>query len=310
MVGGLSGSFNLYFFNMSAMKDNDLKDVFIFVHIAKTAGSTLLYILEKNFRKGFLPLYSSKKDDFFSSDETRAIATIHSKVRCIASHDIVLPYKQPTDVNIRYVPFVFFRDPAERIISEYLYQKSRVIRGLVIKEAPTDSFIKWYEFQLAYGNKISNGRWTFGKNLQLYQIDQSMDIESAKRRLSEEFLFAGLTERFDESLIILKEKMKKIGVDLDVSYIKQNVTKNIVDLSRERDDIRKEYSGMLRENNRDEYEIYNFINAQLDADIEQYEGDFYLDLERHKNSLKDPFKLKGLLYKVKKRIRMMVCTYN
>ena len=291
------------------MKDNELKNVFVFVHIAKTAGSTLLYVLDKNFKGEHLLLNKSKKHDFFSNEETQAIATIHSDVRCISSHSIVLPFKQPTNVKIRYIPFTFFRDPVERIFSEFLYHKSRVIKGLVTKEAPMDSFIKWYEFQLAYGNKISNGRWTFGKNLQLYHIDKNMNLESAKKRLSEEFLFAGITERFDESLIIFKEKMKEVGVDLDIHYIKQNVTKNILDLNEEREYLVKEYAEMLRENNKDEYEIYNFINANLDAEIEKYQGNFQLDLERYKKSNKDIFRLKELTYKVKKRFKLMVCEY-
>jgi hypothetical protein len=278
-----------------------MKNMFIFVHIAKTAGTTMQHILQNTFKKDYLPLYSIRKDDFLNNIEVQSIASIHSTSNCISSHDIVCPILQPNTIKIKYIPFTFFRDPVERIFSEYFFHKGRIERGLIEKEAPFHDFKAWYEFMINYGYKISDGRWTFGKNMQLYYIDSNMNLEHAKDRLLNEFLFSGVTERFDESLIILKQKFKKFNIDLQIEYIEQNVTKNILDFSEEKKLVRKEYTQMVKDNNQEEYNLLDFVNKQLDEEIKNYNGNFEHDLsilKKNKNKKNISYYINKIKYRL------------
>ena len=94
----------------------------VHVHIPKNAGSTFNSALRGHFRSGYVDLYCRDKPGYFYSQEELAdlIAT-HRDAQAVASHSIRYPLPDLPGISYEYVTFL--RDPIDRAVSLYFYEK-------------------------------------------------------------------------------------------------------------------------------------------------------------------------------------------
>jgi hypothetical protein len=177
--------------------------LYIVMHIAKTAGTTLRANFELNFAENVLvPAYTSSDIPHFERMKDFACRNIAAETRCIFGHLAYFDMHQDLglDTDPRYITFL--RDPVERSISLYRFAK-RVPENIGHKEITEGdwSLEEWFEKSRVYHNRC-NGQvrhllrspsHPFPPELEL----TSEHLEEAKRRLSR-FWFVGLTERFDD----------------------------------------------------------------------------------------------------------------
>ncbi|HML54355.1 MAG TPA: sulfotransferase family 2 domain-containing protein [Solidesulfovibrio magneticus] len=180
---------------------------FCFLHIPRTAGTTLNKILSQNFEiDQILSLY--KKEEFEQYKEI----TLESfeKIKLIQGHILLQNYDPPriysSDVNV----FTFLREPVARIRSEYFFLKQWKFSHMYeIIHKNNMSFIDYITSDLSkvkYKGKNFMTRAISGEDLASAGARQNA-LSQAKRHLEKQFVFFGIQEKFDESLVMLSKVM-------------------------------------------------------------------------------------------------------
>lgn len=207
-----------------------------FTHIPKTAGTTLNYILQKNFgyrlnsvilRKGPNYNYADLKKDNF----------IYGNAICIAGHG-VKPFINYKEYNDRLKWFTFLRDPIKRYVSQYIHQQTGELKQYHL---PIE---KW-------GEKYARSNW------QVKWIAGEEDLEAAMQIIDEKFIFIGLTEKFDESLLMMKNIF---NLNIDILYDKPKMVVRNNDLKDEF--LKTRYTELLpfyREQNELDLKLYDYV---------------------------------------------------
>ncbi len=163
--------------------------MYAFVHIEKTAGTTMTSILRRSFGIGHcdirLPLakrgsVNSDQRNLVSAADLRRVKRIYRNLRGISGHDV----KTYSDLelecrDIRY--FTFLRDPRRRFLSHFLTRAN--------SHRP-EELDRWLA-----------ASWIH--NWQTKMICGEPNAQKAIDVLSTKIGFTGLTERFDESLLLL-----------------------------------------------------------------------------------------------------------
>lgn len=194
--------------NHQLTPDNQL----FFLHIPKTAGTTLTYILERHFdRKEICPFYYPRELLGVSPE----VFDLYRYFRGHLHFEVMRKLLRRTPIFI-----TMLRDPVDRFISHYVYwqQNPEVIGGgehniEKLRQMSLAEFAAAADFGLNISSRNQQARliattleaetletWydCFRKSIRT----QSLDIELGKTRLNE-FAVVGLTERFQDSLFLL-----------------------------------------------------------------------------------------------------------
>ena len=254
------------------------RQMYAFVHIEKTGGSTLNTILRRSFGARHcdirLPLAKRQGDVHdhrvcVEAADLRRVRRIYRALRGIAGHN-VKPYADLA-TEFREIRFVtMLRDPAARFRSHF------------INRAPghdRQSFESW----------LAN-HWV--RNWQTKMIAGEPSAAKAIELIAARFGFVGLTERFDESLLLLAQWL--LDPELQVVYRSANRTSDKLrprDLSRQRSDMSyldcSEIGEQIRAANIEDQKVYDYVARNIfPRQLADYRGDLAANLEelRRRNS--------------------------
>lgn len=150
----------------------------VFLHINKTAGSTLQFVLENNFGISACHTNHTKRPVFAQKDFEFA-RKFFPFMKSVAGHNLIDPLSLdvPSPFHI-----TFLRDPIARVFSNY--------QGTILKG---ENRLTFEESMQKYG---------FLKNQHVKLMAGGENLDKAKRYL-ERCDFVGLTEKFDLSLHVL-----------------------------------------------------------------------------------------------------------
>ena len=171
----------------------------VFVHIEKTAGTTLKFIFRNTFGKGHCDSLKNKKK-VFTREDLEYARKVFGTIRCISGHNLVEPTRNLDGEGLRFITIL--REPLTRMAS---YYQDDCLRGN--NEKP---FEEWAADE-------------FRHNMQVRRIAGEENLEKAKRLLAEEYTFVGLTERFGESLKLLALSVPE---KLNLKYKKKLITRD------------------------------------------------------------------------------------
>jgi hypothetical protein len=175
--------------------------VLVFIHINKTAGRTVRYILRSSYGLRHCevePWHDTWGGPPFSTRDLRRLRKIYPKLRSIAGHRVT-GYADLEEEGTEFRYFAFLREPVALCASRFQYQIDYRKKNVEFDEWIADE--------------------TF-QNAQTKQIGGTESIDHALRAIDEKKIFVGLTEQFDESLLLLKGL--RAG-DLDIAYKPVNV---------------------------------------------------------------------------------------
>jgi hypothetical protein len=244
----------------------------IFMHIPKAAGSTLHGILERQYRKsGIYDIDTSRLHasivEFKQLDNEEKL-----KISLLKGH-IPFGLHEYLPQQSRYITML--RDPVNRVISHYNYAARRPDHYL------HDTIIKK---KMSLSDYVSSGVTHEMDNAQVRLLSGHDDdlpfgscdrlmLEQAKHNLTNYFHVIGLVERFDESVLLMKEKLNWRWPPI---YVSRKV--------RAHKASSREVSQELRENimqyTKLDYELYNFACVLFDQSISEYSDKIYGKLER------------------------------
>jgi len=207
-----------------------------FVHIQKTAGTSLITILRNSFGIGHLEVRTLDRSAaaVFGAADLAVVLRVSPWVKSICGHEIIEPTAHLPD---RFLPYTILREPVARTLSHF---EDKQRRG---REPPgLEDFLADPE----------------NHNFQVRKIAGGEDLEKAKRLLAEAYLFVGVQERFDESVRALAALAPW---RMDLRYLPSNVFE-----SRElRDRLRKdpEVMARFRDINGLDTELHEWVSREL-----------------------------------------------
>lgn len=263
----------------------------IFVHIPKTAGTTLYRIIEHNFRAR--DIYTIWQDGTLEDFKAKSFLD-REKIRLLRGH-IGYGIHHYFSFDSRY--FTILRHPIARTISYYYH----------VKRSP-----KHYCYQLVTENNLNlqaflesredtladNGQTRLlaglvtGHEVQFGKLTVE-HLEAAKKNLRDNFNVVGLTEAFDETLLLLRDKF----LWQKILYVPQNVAANRVSQKN----ISTNAEQVLRHVNQFDMELYQYARELFQKEIELYGVDkFALDLAQFQQKKKRYARLIKLLWDMKK----------
>jgi hypothetical protein len=174
----------------------------VFIHIEKTGGRSLRYILRSSYgtRHCEVEPDSLLHAPPFSSSDLKLVRKVYPKLASIAAHRIT-GYVDLDEPGTEFRYFTFLRDPLKMSASRYQYHLQHKKRK--------KSFEEWLEQEAV-------------RNAQVKLIGGTPNAEDALRVIRDKEVLVGLAEQFDESLVLLQALR---APDLDIAYTSVNVAR-------------------------------------------------------------------------------------
>ena len=236
-----------------------MNDTLIFLHLPRTGGTTLRDILSRQYPAGetFENKTLTDTDDNFNErnmDEK-------SGFKLIKGH-VYFGIHQYIPQSCSY--FSMIRDPFERTMSVYNYIKNRPSHKyhILANQLSLGKFI-----ESGQNLMVNNGqtRLIAGRHTALEIPFNEMNtdhLEQAKANIAEHFILVGLTDRYNETLLMLKKLLKW----KTPTYSIANAIK--------RDDKTKQIDAQLKEliikYNQLDLQLYDYVSALFDEQIEKH----------------------------------------
>src|SRR3954447_14843232 len=261
----------------------------VFVHVPKTAGTTLTEILNMaepearskalgNVFKGGGGLDKGVMARLRKPGglDLTGVGLVHGHVPLGIRE--YLPQHLPKQRNLDC--FTFLRDPTDRTLSHYFQiRENGARRGtptkLSLARLPADPTLDDM-LEAGYVHDNLHTRMLSGDPEPFGEVTDEM-LERAKENLREELVFFGLTERFDESLVLAK---RRLGLGT-VLYRPSGTSASAgrVNAARPRgDEIPVELRRSAERRNRHDIELYRYAEGLFDDAPELEELEFQVEL--------------------------------
>ncbi len=165
--------------------------MFAFVHLHKTGGTTIKSILRRSFGVHHFDDTPLAEWSRLTADDLRRIRRLYPRLKSIAGHRVrAFSDLREAAPDIRY--FTFLRDPVRRTFSTF---RARMADGLGLSGFPdTERQLRQSFLRMVEETANWQTRW----------LSDTDDAGRAIELVSERIEFVGLTERFDESLVLLR----------------------------------------------------------------------------------------------------------
>jgi hypothetical protein len=212
----------------------------VFVHINKTAGTTVRYILRSSYGARHCdvePWRGPWTDPPFSTPDLQRVRRLYPRLMSIAGHRVsgYIDLEEP-GTEFRYLTFL--REPVALCASRFQYRIDHRKR--------TDlPFEEWIQKD-----------WV--RNAQTQRIGGTADANDAISLIARKEMFVGLTEAFDDSVVLLRALR---APDLDIGYAPVNVAKGSRIAKDLLDDARTR--AMIVEANQADLELYRHAREEL-----------------------------------------------
>jgi len=248
----------------------------IHFHIFKNAGTTIDTVLQRNFSEDAITMDTGVPDGILSWTKVLDyIKEKHPTTKSFSSHQLRFPLPQSSEYQ--FLPIIYIRHPIDRAFSMYSFDKQRIsFRDIntVVKAKSTDlaGYIKWNlrlknhmvmkNYQVLYLSDKPRGS-TVGES------DLGLVIERIKN-----CPVIGVVDRLDESLVLAEKTLGKYFDAIDLSYVKQNVSKDRTGnlsqrLETGRENIGNELMNKLENENKLDLKLYSITNQILDGRLKE-----------------------------------------
>ncbi len=242
--------------------------MYAFIHIPKTAGTTLRFLFRSAFSSRHCDAkmrpFRRKESDWFEAQDAKLIKTAYPRLKSLSGHRICC-FSDLGDAieGIKY--FTVLRDPVQRYISSFNHQ----YRGNI--EALTIDNLEAYIADPATHNVQT--RWICGQE----------NADLAIKVIRDDIDIVGLTERFDESLLILKQWMAE--PEFEINYVTRRKAPKKAKLPYTSD---ARLHQLIQQVNKEDIKLYQYVVDEIfPAQVANYGEDFEADLSAFMQQQKD-----------------------
>ena len=244
----------------------------IFLHIPKTAGTTFSTVL---FRQ-YAPQACFYRTGNKISDSLDELAGLPENARqsleliYILHAGFGIHHLLPTPSS--YVSFL--REPWSRLISDY-FHACRNSDHSFYAHAQAGATIDDFVFHRLKKQGLTNPMTRFISGINPYQPFHSLPVNAldvAIDNIERHFGFLGLTEQYDESLLLIKQHYKWGNIQ----YLRKNVgKKNVLHTS-----FHPATLASFQEGNAMDYSLYAYAKQKLEQSLQQQGPGFWKELKR------------------------------
>ena len=214
------------------------KELLAFVHIEKTAGTSMIHLLRHNYLLRYLdvrPLNHSGR--VFKATDLELYLKLCPVLRAIGGHSVV-PWSDLESVaDVKYITLL--RDPVRRYVSQYRYWLSHLGKDVTIEE---------------YLGRQGP------RNLQVKRLAGEENLEKAIETIEHKFLCVGVVEQFDS---YLKELESILGSSQFSAFrIEENINRKNTTAA---DEIIEKYKDAIVECNQIDISLYRYVTKRIAA---------------------------------------------
>jgi hypothetical protein len=226
-----------------------------FVHIEKAAGTTLLYLLRRNWLGRYLdvrPMAAHGEPNLLTADDLRTLRRVNPALRVIGGHAVV-PHSNLAEAapGIRYITLL--REPHARYVSQFRYWNRAMGKDW--------SFERFLDHEKAF-------------DFQTRKLCGAGDVDRAYHALETQFIAVGLVEHFERFLVELTAALKPER--FDPRYRERNVGRSDSDEFKK---LMDRFGDEIRERNSLDAALYRRVSEELlPSRAERYEGDLAADV--------------------------------
>lgn len=174
--------------------------ILAFCHIEKTAGTTLVYLMRRHFGLRHIDLGRRRivrdgkrvKPYYYGPRDLRSDMRLYPSVRSVSGHSL-RPFVDFEEFQDRLDWYTFLRDPVKRFRSQFIHEVEHIGRDC--------DFRGWL-------------RTYVRDNMMVRKLAGEPDLEAAKQLLAERHKVVALQEHFDESLLLIRQRLRLAGFHL------------------------------------------------------------------------------------------------
>lgn len=235
----------------------------IFLHIPKTAGTTLFNIAERHYDPTAYFIIDNTPEQVASFRATSAERL--SELRFVGGH---IPFGVHDWLPQPATYITFLRQPVALINSYYHYVRS-TLGHANYHVAQTQTFEQFTQFD----SNMRNPQTRMLAGVSAENCTEA-DLEMAKANLQQYFSVIGLTERFDESLLLIADLLQW----RDIHHARMNV-------NRKKKTPDAHHVAIIEQANQLDLRLYAFASTLFEQMIAQQDGEFARRVEqfRHGN---------------------------
>lgn len=273
----------------------------IFLHIPKSAGSTLQLIFKKQHKENAFFIDGNHPDLNVIKQEF-----VSRNIRLCYGH---MDFGMHEVIGQAYKYATIIRDPIERVISQYYYVKRQPKHHLYNYAFKENNFSLAEYVEQGLSTELNNGQVRiligaggFHKNFHTkYDIPfgkcEPWMLEEAKLNIEKHFVLCGLQEYFDESLVLMK---KELRWNWDIGYVSQNITHR----RKKGSELDSKTLKIIRDTNALDIELYDWVKANfllrvkkegayIEKELKRLKWANQLEYYRHqvKNTIRKTFKI-------------------
>lgn len=198
-------------------------------HIYKNAGTTVDWILHKNFPGRVLHIEGDLPAARLTPTQIKDAVRLYPNHQAITSHTTPLPNPK---LMWAHLHLTLLRDPIDRAYSMYRFDRRRsddTPSGRIAKEQSFREYIEWWLKNP--DSLLSNWqvrcctpqqRPFFGLRSPT-RTGWNADLKAALSTVAN-FVFVGTVENFDESMLLLECRLQQQGIPFDAAYLRRNTS--------------------------------------------------------------------------------------
>ena len=257
---------------MTDTPDPQARPIDLFVHIPKTAGTTMTQVLQRNYRQPRTFYLGANVQPKIAQFQALTARQQRSYQLVVGHMSFGLHAYLAEPRPYRY--FTMLRDPIERVLSFYYFIKRTPAHYLHDPVATENlSIPDFLAFQDSYMARNGQTRFLCGRDVMPYYGQVEADaLAEAKTHIREHIAVTGLTERFDESLLLYQHAFGW----KQLHYTRQNVTSKRTGLH----ELPADALAAIRAHNALDLELYAFAQGVFEEQIAAYGPGFGQDLAR------------------------------
>ncbi|MFW6116590.1 MAG: sulfotransferase family 2 domain-containing protein [bacterium] len=241
------------------------KPTVIFLHIPKAAGSTLHRQIQPHYEPAAVLAIEGSCIRECMAEFDKLAAARKSQIRFVRGH---MPFGLHRAIPGPCIYVTCLRDPVDRIISRYYYTLRRPDNYLYDTIASQKMGLKEF-VSSGISTELDNDQTRrlsgVGRTVPFGQCTAEL-LERAKKNIREHFAVVGLSERFDETLLLINGAFGWRSR----CYVKTNVTRNRPHIGA----IAKDTRNLIAENNQLDIELYRYAAGLFEQLIRQ-QGRFF-----------------------------------